>query len=334
MNEISYNNYSSPSPKRIVWMDWAKAIGIFLVVLGHMRVLHGKPLIYMFHMTYFFILSGFLFKRKSFKKEFSRSVNSLLIPYLCFNTLLLLVAFVVGDFEWNMIQKNFLCNYVFPVRYFSPLWFLVSLFIMRIVCSLVNERYYGLLAVCTILISIILFYTHHLPLDGEPDYFQWATTCICTPSFVFGYYLNRNNWLDIPNKVHLSIIRNGFIFMLFAGAVIIGKFNGRVNVFTCAVGHDILLYYGVSFIMSYIIMYYISDICTRNNKYIEIISTGTILILALHVAMIDGISFGIQMRSWSSMLLAIVIMAISSCLISFSIKYFPFLLGKKTNRII
>ena len=55
---------------RLPWIDYAKTIGIWLVVLGHMKVLSGKPFIYMFHMAFFFMLSGYLYKRNDIKTEF------------------------------------------------------------------------------------------------------------------------------------------------------------------------------------------------------------------------------------------------------------------------
>ena len=49
---------------RINWIDWAKAIGIFLVVTGHSHYYceHVVPLIFMIHMPLFFVVSGYLFK--------------------------------------------------------------------------------------------------------------------------------------------------------------------------------------------------------------------------------------------------------------------------------
>lgn len=49
--------------KRLVFVDVAKAIAIFLVVLGHVVSSNTttKLVLYSFHMPLFFILSGFFF---------------------------------------------------------------------------------------------------------------------------------------------------------------------------------------------------------------------------------------------------------------------------------
>lgn len=335
MNEKKQINNYPPQEvilRRIVWIDWAKTIGIFLVVLGHMRVLIGKQFIYMFHMAFFFMLSGYLLKHNSPYKEFRRSAKSLLLPYACFNCILLLLAYVVGDFETSMIPQIMLCNYeLFPVRYFNPLWFLISLFIMRMICSFVCEEQLKYIAFISLLISMVLFYTRNLPLDNESDYFQWATTCICLPSYIMGYYVRHYNWLSIPDQIHSVKIRTTLILLLLFGFAVVGRLNGRVNVFTCAVGHDITIYYIVSSLLSFMILYAISKMMSAKNKFVEIISSGTILILAMHVVMIDGLCYDVQMNSLLSILVGIVIMVISIMLIMLSLRYFPFILGKSTK---
>lgn len=60
--------------KEIVWLDYARLIGILLVVLGHSlqsipewnesAIIKGLwDYIYLFHMPVFFLISGFLYKQ-------------------------------------------------------------------------------------------------------------------------------------------------------------------------------------------------------------------------------------------------------------------------------
>ena len=46
------------------WIDWAKALGILLVVMGHSNysLPDINPMIFMIHMPLFFVASGYLFK--------------------------------------------------------------------------------------------------------------------------------------------------------------------------------------------------------------------------------------------------------------------------------
>ena len=52
--------------KRIVWIDYAKVLGMFLVIFGHTMLKppgqEVKLWIYAFHMPLFFLMPGFLHK--------------------------------------------------------------------------------------------------------------------------------------------------------------------------------------------------------------------------------------------------------------------------------
>lgn len=73
--------------KRGVWIDYAKAIGIYLVILGHIPVTADiKWAIYGIHMPLFFIISGILRSRtdNDVKEQLKKIVNGLVIPYVIY----------------------------------------------------------------------------------------------------------------------------------------------------------------------------------------------------------------------------------------------------------
>ena len=77
---------ANPS-KRIAYLDIAKGIGILLVVLGHNYVRISIPgmgkFIFSFHMPFFFLLSGMLFKAHyPILVLFKRRFATLIRPYL------------------------------------------------------------------------------------------------------------------------------------------------------------------------------------------------------------------------------------------------------------
>ena len=70
------NKSIEKSTRRIAWIDEAKGIGIFFVMLGHCY-LNGKFTFwfYSFHMALFFFLSGYTFSLKEQKyNEFSKNL--------------------------------------------------------------------------------------------------------------------------------------------------------------------------------------------------------------------------------------------------------------------
>ena len=73
--------------KRIAWIDNAKAIAIFFIVLGH-RLPSGElcGYLYSFHVPMFFFLSGLTFSAdKSPQKYLKEKATRILIPYFAFS---------------------------------------------------------------------------------------------------------------------------------------------------------------------------------------------------------------------------------------------------------
>lgn len=71
------------------YLDIARVISIYAVVLGHfypfvgLDNLVGRQIIYAFHMPFFFLLSGYLWRSSSLKKL----CYSLLLPYILYNAI-------------------------------------------------------------------------------------------------------------------------------------------------------------------------------------------------------------------------------------------------------
>ncbi|KAA2311714.1 acyltransferase [Pseudooceanicola sediminis] len=126
---------------RIVWLDIGRAIGIVLVVYGHVvRGLFSSHIladpvwrqvdfaIYTFHMPLFFFLSG-MNVRPSREKPgfFARRARAIVLPYLVFSLLQGAVQVVLaGSTNGNKGWADLLLIPIFPI---SPFWFLYVLLI-------------------------------------------------------------------------------------------------------------------------------------------------------------------------------------------------------------
>lgn len=65
-------NSTNLTKNRIVWIDWTKAILIFLVILGHSGSVF-TPILYLFHIPAFFFVSGYLC---NYNKKSTGTINS------------------------------------------------------------------------------------------------------------------------------------------------------------------------------------------------------------------------------------------------------------------
>ncbi len=79
--------------QRVEWADTLKAIGIFLVFLGHLQLSNKLVIsyIYSFHMPLFFFVSGLFFKysdvTNGFKSFFIKKLRTRMVPYVLFGIL-------------------------------------------------------------------------------------------------------------------------------------------------------------------------------------------------------------------------------------------------------
>lgn len=67
--------------ERLVWGDWARILGLYLVILGHFFPGIVKSFIFSFHVPFFFFISGYFttYKSNNFWKHLTQT---LIVPYL------------------------------------------------------------------------------------------------------------------------------------------------------------------------------------------------------------------------------------------------------------
>ena len=146
--------------ERLQWIDTAKGIGIFLVVLGH-AIRPGMiaipwcdflfRLIYAFHMPLFFLLSGYTFAISYARhlnapgKYTLRRAKTLLVPFVCYAALVYLCFFiayrlpVVGDllasssFAWVDPLEYAYLLFVWENPYAAHLWYIWVLFAISLI---------------------------------------------------------------------------------------------------------------------------------------------------------------------------------------------------------
>jgi fucose 4-O-acetylase-like acetyltransferase len=131
--------------ERLHWIDWAKSLGILLVIIAHMPTQYGiGGMIYAFHMPLFIVISGFLYKPISFKQELIRSFYCLIIPYLIYNAILIMLGFIAGP-SMSLHVPFPEIRYVFTGQQeLLPLelrimWFIISVFLLRCIFAAIQK---------------------------------------------------------------------------------------------------------------------------------------------------------------------------------------------------
>lgn len=195
--------------KRLRWVDYAKGIGIFLVVLGHglrglvsSSILSASPLtqaidqwIYAFHMPLFFLLSG-LFVERSLSKPFQQFLKDKLrviaYPYFVWSLLQSFLQIVVGNSTNNRMAVSDLWKIFYsPILQF---WFLYVLFVLLLAYALLRRFKVPVLA---ILVAGLLFY--YIPVDLG----SWGVAYMIrlnAPYFLIGAYIGSRPLPDFTRS--------------------------------------------------------------------------------------------------------------------------------------
>lgn len=236
MNETMTTN------KYFEWVDWAKVIGIYLMVLGHGGLVNAdiRQFIFSFHMPLFFVLSGFLHKQRSFIETFKKNIRALLVPYLIMNGILLLynlsIQIIAGtltlEYLISRLGAIFLglgYNTESWIPLSTPLWFLIALFIIQTIVSLGRTQ---VMRYCIMFLSIAVFV--FLDIMDLDILIPIDSAMLALPFFVFG--CEFKSFIGKQYSVYLLPV------LLFA-MVIINHYNGRVDINTCKYGNSLLLTY-------------------------------------------------------------------------------------------
>lgn len=130
---------------RSQYIDFAKGLGIILVVIGHACVPSEEigKMIYLFHMPMFFLISGILYNGNSDLKTYiKKKVLSLYIPFVVWNVLFTIIESIV--FHENTVTT---IKTIIPILLtlsheklcFDPTWFIASLFQISILYKILDN---------------------------------------------------------------------------------------------------------------------------------------------------------------------------------------------------
>lgn len=212
-----YSDYQHKR-KRLLWVDYAKGIGIFLVVVGHVlrglinsSVLQNSDLwefvdswIYAFHMPLFFFLSG-LFVQRSLSKPFKNFVLDKLYviayPYFLWS----IIQTTLQSFGSSHNNDILLIRDIWKVVYQPQMqfWFLYTLFVTLLLYGI----FYKLKVSPTVFLAISVgaYYLHTLDVSFGP----WGVLYLVRRHalyFALGVILGGRNLLSANNRFNQLIL--------------------------------------------------------------------------------------------------------------------------------
>lgn len=334
----------------IVWMDWAKFIGIFLVIYVHLlqrtgnwhhpELLELYRAIAFFVMPLFFVLSGYMYKGShSFKKIFF----ALIVPYLIYQLLYLPAAFAINvkkcGFSIAFLCKHFLGfilgdGYNTSISYYDclPCWFIVSMIQVRILFHFVpinRKSKILLLIICPAILQLLKVYNIDL-------IFCLDSTLMAIPYFLIGHFM--------ANREYLARVKTDWggcfcALLSLIALLIIYKTNGPAQINGPSFGKNILLNYlgGISGCM--MVIFFVLNFKRIGNNG-KLIARNTLFLIFYHWAVLLVLGFVgffnlwrlIDNYVWAAIMMATYAMLVlysSIPVISYLNKKYPIVLGKK-----
>lgn len=182
-------------------LDAACGLMIIYMIYGHICAWSGVqqielfPRLLFYFMPWFFFKSGMFFREKTLKKEFVNGVKKLIVPYIVFSIIGQLVFYLM----WIAKGETSCQLYIMaPLRTLlhegavvgnSPLWFLLSLFCVKIIFDDIYVKFHNLGGYLLVLFTGLSAYL--LRYIEFNNYFYIANICCGVFFYGCGYVLRK-----------------------------------------------------------------------------------------------------------------------------------------------
>lgn len=339
---------------RLLWPDYAKAIGLFFVILGHIRLnesmIHNW--IFSFHMPLFFILSGYFEKKTSFRDVLKKNIRTLLIPYSIFYLISFVWWFLNEYILHSSANFTFYKAIVLPLlgMFFAegrdtlfsktvnePLWFLVGLFFCKLLFHIslnLSKKYWILILINFIAILIVLM-IKQLSLN---ILLSIDTAIMALPFYTFGYFFNKIRLEKIiTNRTLTTTLSASFVIVGY----LLCQINGEVDMNYLIYGNNIIVFYINGIVGSLGIILLCMIFSNTKYKLFLYLGSNSLVAFALHgifILLVRKLYFSLIIRvkmpdfysftTSEGILISFVVLFVLVIPIYIINKYFPFIIGK------
>lgn len=260
-----------------------------LVVLGHTHPSFNK-FIYGFHMPLFFILSGYLYKRKTSREYFTNMFGRLIIPYfiLTFINLLVQISWQAIGLQKGSGVLKYLFGIVWSLGNFgympncTPLWFLTCLFLSMNFFNLINTKFAHAVKCIIFLTCFVVgvkagqyLFEFQIQLPWNFDLALMALLFI-----EYGNWINRINVIEKLNKfnycytfVICAVLAIAGFIMINVNHVKMVDFNGRTF------GNPLIMVVGAITVSTSLIFTFAKFPLFGSNKILQYLGRHTIFIM-------------------------------------------------------
>lgn len=246
--------------KRLDYIDFAKALGMLLIVWGHIRLGDwSNAFVYAFHIPLFFFLSGMVFSKKrypDFKSFLLKRINSLIKPYVIFSVLTWIiwaaysyVSHANVESYWMPLAQTFIAQGSGGFLIHNvPLWFVTCLFVVEIIYYFIADLKRIWIMTITIAMAAISYWAINNHESFDVTLLPWniEVAMLTIPLYAAGHWLvkakSHQGIMDIVNKHKVAAIA---LASVLACIVYIGsQYNGSISFGHADLGRNVFVAYG------------------------------------------------------------------------------------------
>ena len=263
-------NSTTLKKQRLDYIDIAKALGMLIIMWGHIAVGKSVTFVYAFHIPLFFFLSGMVFvqdKYPDFLSFIKRRIQTLIVPYIIYSFITWAIWVVYSyvshaevDSYWMPLIETFIAQGSEGYLVHNvPLWFVSCLFVVELayfwiakLSDILNLIICVLLAVASyVLINHCSFFDFTtLPWSIEV---AMAAIVFYASGHLFVKHIGHQLFEQVVNKKRWLFIIIALV--LFIGVYYGGLYNGQVSMGHAKI-HNPFVFYPIAYlgVFAFIIM--------------------------------------------------------------------------------
>ena len=316
--------------ERLIWIDWLKVLGMYLIVVGHMFP-PGNEFVYVFSVPLFFISSGFLTKREDSLRAFGKKNYARLVEPAVLWLIPIMLIYSVLD----IIRTDSFFIDIFVRRCWSAvwggqtalggMWFVYTLLIVKFVYQILPQHYNRVINI-TICV-VCMFGSQYLNYTDKHYFNSIVNVCLAYPFFYIGVEMKALKGV----LQRLSKTKSFFIAVLcLVVTYTVWYYNGSTWMYMNDCGNNILLCV-LGGVTGTCMVFGISKCINIKGEWLIDLSAGTLVILGLHPILIClcKLIYPIAELGVVNYFTGLVMMVVSLAIIRLCKKRFPKLTGIK-----
>lgn len=261
IQNMNIRKNTSPSlvRSRVTYIDYAKALGMLLIIWGHTKLTGiSNEFCYAFHIPLFFFLSGMVFSRDryaTFGQFVGKKAQTLLVPYVVFSVLtwmLWATYSYLSHAHVNSLWMPLLQTVIAQgsggfLEHNVPLWFVTCLFVVEVIYWFTSKLKDGVNVLLCVVFAVVGY-----TMDYHCDVwnFRLMPWSIDVAMMAVIFYALGNQFAKRVTKDRLMTVVNShqlvswvWVIVGLAVTAYVGHMNGMVSMGHARLGNNPLVFY-------------------------------------------------------------------------------------------